>query len=181
MGSGYPDGWQEAFLICQSTINSWQAPDQLSVSKYSLGQSQLQVSSPCASSWKGQLQLGLIWIPNAEVILILLRKDIPGLQDQKSFTSGQNKGREAERQSAKGKAWFVLFNGVLLSSSSSLRWVFLPDIISFSGLAQNCAPDSFVLLTFGSTLPWLCSESCFIHINVQLKQVLNHKSNMEMF
>lgn len=59
MGSGCPDGWQGAFLICQSTISSWQAQEQLSVSKYSLGQSHLKVSvlvPPvgrvcCSSAW----------------------------------------------------------------------------------------------------------------------------------
>lgn len=55
----------------------------------------------------------------------------------------------------------MFFSGVL--SSRSLRWIFLPDIISFSGLAQMFALDSFVLLTFGSTLHWLCFiRFCFI-------------------
>lgn len=162
MGSGCPDGWQEAFLICQSTINSWQAQDQPSVSKYSLGQSHLKVSVLVPPVGRVSLEAES---PSAEAILILqsfLRKDIPGLQDHESFTSGQNKGRET----AKGEVWFVFFNGVLLSLGSSPWWIFLPDIISFSGLAQIFAPDSFVLLTFGSTLHWLCFESCSTHINV---------------
>lgn len=73
---------------------------------------------------------------------------------------------KAERQAIRGEVWFVFCTALLLSSSSSLRWVFLPDIISFSGLAQSFPPDSFVLLTFGSTLHWLCFRSCFTHINV---------------
>lgn len=59
MRSGYPDGRQEGFVICQTTINSWQAQDQLSVSKYHLGQIHLKISVLVPPSWQGQLQLRL--------------------------------------------------------------------------------------------------------------------------
>lgn len=167
MGSGYPDGWQEAFLICQSTINSWQAQDQLSVSKYSLGQSHLKVSALVPPV--GRVSCSSVWNLNPQVhkqpwsCRAFLEKISQASKTMRLLHLVRIK---AEKQSAKGEVWFGLFSGVLLSSSSSLRWIFLPDIISFSGLAQIFAPDSFVLLTFGSTLHWLCFESCFTHINV---------------
>lgn len=110
MGSGYPDGQQEAFIICQTTINSWQAQEQLSVSKYHLGQPHLKISVLVPPSWQGQLQLRLeSESPSAEAILILqspLRNYIPGLQDHESFTCGQNKGRETVR---KGQGLICVF------------------------------------------------------------------------
>lgn len=158
---------REAFLICQSTISSWQAQEQLSVSKYSLGQSHLKVSvlvPPvgricCSSAWDLN--------PQVQTQPWSCRAFLEKISQVSKTTSLLHLVRiKSERQSARGEVWVVFFSGVLLSSSSSPRWIFLPDIIRFSGLAQIFAPDSFVLLTFGSTLHWLCFESCFTHINV---------------
>lgn len=89
MKCGYPDRWQEAFAICWSTINSWQAEDQ-----HSLGQTEsLQGFCPCVP-----VSCSSAWMLNPQVqkqswSWNLLVKGVPGLQDHESFTSGQNKGR----------------------------------------------------------------------------------------
>lgn len=117
MGSGYPDGWQEAFLICQSTINSWQAQDQLSVSKYSLGQSHLKVSAlvPPVS----RVSCSSVWNLNPQVHKQpwSCRAFLEKISQASKTTRLLHLVRiKAEKQSAKGEVWFGLFSGVLLSS-----------------------------------------------------------------
>lgn len=99
---------------------------------------------------------------SAEAILDPAACLYPGLQDHKSFTSGQNKGRDRQR-GARSDFCLVLSFAVLelfsevnvLARHYQLQW-----------FGSEFCSRLFVLLTFGSTLHWLCFESYSTHINV---------------